>query len=39
MWDLWWRWGRFPLPSQISTDCSTIIIITIIIICHLGLVE
>jgi hypothetical protein len=50
MWDLWrtkWRWGRFSPSTSVypanshSTDCSKIIIITIIIIIiyHLGLVQ
>jgi hypothetical protein len=47
MWDLWWtkwHWGRFSPTTTIfsanhSTDCSTLIIIIIIIIDHSGLVQ
>jgi hypothetical protein len=48
MWDLWWtkwHWGRFSPSTSVSpanfhsTDCSTFIIIIIIIIYHPGVVQ
>jgi hypothetical protein len=48
VWDLWWKkwhWGKFSPSTSVSpanyhsADCSTIIIIIIIIISHPGLVQ